>query len=131
VSAQPPKAFEPRAHEPAPGVRLTSGPPALTETLNSALDRLAEERAQNQLLRETVASQERALTEKDNKVKELTVQLETYDAKIRSMQEALEKWKDDVLGFRDEMRDYEEAQIQVQQEILVLLRGFKKDAQAK
>jgi hypothetical protein len=42
------------------------------------------------------------------------------------MEAALTRWKEDVLGFREEMRDYEGAQIEVLQEILLLLKEFKK-----
>ena len=41
------------------------------------------------------------------------------------------KWKQDVLGFRDEMRAYEEAEIEVLREVAVLLRGFKKESDAQ
>jgi chromosome segregation ATPase len=118
------------APEPTPDIKLGGSGPALTETLDRALDRLAEESAANQRLRETVATLEHALAEKEGMIDDLTGELSTCDAKIAQMEDALEQWKKDVLGFRSEMRDYEEAQIQVLQEIAVLLKGFKKEQEA-
>jgi chromosome segregation ATPase len=130
VVAAAPTLAEATTPEPAPDIKLGGSGPALTETLDRALDRLAEESAENQRLRETVAALDQALAEKQAVIDDLTSELSTCDAKIAQMEDALEQWKKDVLGFRSEMRDYEEAQIQVLQEIAVLLKGFKKEQEA-
>jgi hypothetical protein len=112
---------------PTPDIRMAAVGPALTETLDRALDRLAEESAENERFRETTAALEKALSEKEKTVQELAADLQECDLKIKEMEQSLENWKQDVLGFRNEMRDYEEAQIEVLQEIVLLLRGFKKE----
>ena len=132
VQPAAPEPAPPRVAEPSGDIKMSAAAaPALTETLNSAVQRLAEEKAENQRLRDTVAAQERALAEKDSMIQQLKADLATYDTRIKGLEESLEKWKADILGFRDEMRSCEEAQIQVQQEILMLLKGFKKEGQAK
>jgi chromosome segregation ATPase len=110
---------------------MAAPPPALTESLNAALDRLAQEKAEKDKLQETLATLERTLAERDATVREQAAQLQTYETRIQDMETSLEKWKEDVLGFRDEMRTYEEAQIEVLQEIAVLLRGFKKETESQ
>lgn len=111
--------------EPGPDITLGAPTPALTVTLDRALDGLTEARAENAKLKETVASLSRVLTHREKTITELTAQLQQCEATIGSLEAALEKWKRDVLGFREEMRDYEEAEIEVLQEIVLLLKGIE------
>ena len=114
-----------------PDIRLNSRAPALTETLERALDMLDEARVENAKLKEQIASVEKALADKESALQGLGEQLAQAETRIQQFEEALEKWKQDVLGFRDEMRAYEEAEIEVLQEVAVLLRGFKKQSEAQ
>jgi len=113
--------------EPNPAIKMNAPAPALTEALNSAMDRLAEQSAENARLKDTVAGLQKQLADRQAAAADLQRQLDECDVRIKEMEGALEKWKQDVLGFRDEMRNYEEAQIQVLQEVVNLLKGFKKD----
>lgn len=97
----------------------------VTEALDRALDVLKRETRDNEKLRQTIDSLQEALGEREQTIKGLNSQLETYTARTEKLEDALEKWKEDVLGFRDEMRKAEEAEIGVLQEILMLLRSFK------
>jgi TolA-binding protein len=117
----------PAAAEPA-NVRLGTGGPAITETLGQAMEMLAQARADNERLKETVATLQGTLEEKENALKTLADQLQQCEARTSGLEQSLEKWKQDVLGFRDEMRDCQEAEIQVLQEMLALLKGLKKEA---
>lgn len=114
-----------------PDIRLNSQAPALTETLARALDMLDEARVENAKLKEQIASVEKTLADKEGAMQGLGEQLAQAETRIQQFEEALEKWKQDVLGFRDEMRAYEEAEIEVLQEMAVLLRGFKKQSEAQ
>ncbi|KPK66192.1 MAG: hypothetical protein AMK73_00880 [Planctomycetes bacterium SM23_32] len=121
----------PMTPEPPVEIQLGAQRPALTEKLDTALDRLAEAEAANQTLRDTAAALEQKLAERDKTVGELTAQLDTYGERIKSVEASLRQWQEDVLGFRDEMRDYEEAEIEVLQQIVQLLKGFKKETQGE
>ncbi|MCK4376176.1 MAG: hypothetical protein KAX19_12630 [Candidatus Brocadiae bacterium] len=125
VLTPPPAASTPLRAEPGPDITLGAPTPALTVTLDRALDGLTEARAENAKLKETVASLSRVLTDRERTITDLTAQLQQCEATIGSLEAALEKWKQDVLGFREEMRDYEEAEIEVLQEIVLLLKGIE------
>ena len=111
-----------------------SAGPSLTEALDRVRDLLAKEKALSEKLREEVQSAKTLLEEKERAIKELQLQLETSTAENDDLQKALDdemgKWKDDILGFRDEMRTAEEAEIEVLQQILLLLKGFKAEKQS-
>ena len=67
---------------------------------------------------------EEASSEKDRKIEELEAGLVECDTMIAELETALKGWQLDVIGFRDELRDYEEAEIEVLQEMARLLRGL-------
>jgi len=111
----------------ADAIQLGSHAPAITETLNQTLEMLSAARDENARLRDDLAGTESRIAEKDRTIADLRTQLEEGDAKILALEAALDQWKQDVLGFRDEMRKAEEAEIEVLQKILVLLEGYKEE----
>ncbi len=115
--------------EAAPVIPFSERQPALTETLQRTLDMLTEARAENSRLKEKVVELNKELQEKEHQIADLTVRVEGGQSKVAELEQALDKWKKDVLGFRDEMRKAEEAELEVLQEILTLLKGFKKEQQ--
>ena len=48
--------------------------------------------------------------------------LEERRSRIEKLKKAVAEWKKDVIGFRNEMRSAEEAQMQALQQIIALLR---------
>jgi len=120
---------------PTPAAEQVSAGPSLTEALDRTLDLLANEKAQNEKLTEELQSAKMQVEEKDRTIKDLQLQLETCTAKSGELQKTLDddmvKWKDDVLGFRDEMRTAQEAEIEVLQQILLLLKDFKAEKASK
>jgi len=112
---------------PSPLLALNATAPALTEALESALSRLAEQRAENTRLRAATAELQQRLLERDSILARLQQDLSECDSKIDEAHQALSKWQQDVLGFRDEMRQAEEAELEVLQEVLALLKSFKKE----
>ena len=114
-----------------PDIRLGADRPALTETLERALEMLTEQRARNEKLKETVASLERSLAAKDDAIEDLNRQLTESGTRVKEFETNIEKWKQDVLGFRDEMRASQEAEIEVLQQVVLLLREFKKESDAE
>ena len=90
-----------------------------------------EAKAENERLKLGMADSDKKMAEKDAQIKELTRQLDVASGDVGKLNEALDKWKTDVLGFRDEMRKADEAEIQVLQEILMLLKGFAKEKPAQ
>ncbi len=97
----------------------------VTEALDRALDVLKRETRESEKLRQTIDTLQNASDEKEQTIKGLNSQLETYATRIKKLEDALGKWKEDVLGFRDEMRRAEAAEIGVLHEILALLRGLE------
>lgn len=122
----PPLGDRPEKAE-APVVPFSETRPAITETLQRTMDMLAECRAEKARLEEQVAKLTEELQEKDRKIADLTVSLEGGQNRVAELQEALDRWKQDVLGFRDEMRTAEEAELQVLEDIMGLLKSFKKE----
>ena len=113
--------------ESTPQIGFNASAPSITETLEKTVDMLLQAKAENERLKLTLADSDRKTAEKDAKIQELTKQLDVASGDVGKLQEALEKWKSDVLGFRDEMRKADEAEIHVLQEILMLLKGFAKE----
>ncbi len=99
----------------------------ITETLERTVDMLTRERARNERLQERIAELEDELAAKNRETRELNDKLTGADSEVRQLEQSLEKWKADVLGFRDEMRQAEEAEMQALQEIIALLRKFAKE----
>jgi outer membrane murein-binding lipoprotein Lpp len=108
---------------------VTLGTPqgSLTETLDKTLALLARERADSEAFRKTVGDLKESLAQKDQKIGELSAQIQDSNTKIEKLEGALDKWKEDVLGFRDEMRKAEEAEIDALQQILTLLGKNKEE----
>jgi len=142
AQASPPSApVQPPAPRPVQPMHLTGGDmsdvrvgpqaPAITETLDRTLNMLAEARLENEKLKEQLAAAQKVLAAREAETEEMTAQLAQAGARVHEFEEAMEKWKKDVLGFRDEMRAYEEAEIEVLREVAVLLRGFKREADAQ
>lgn len=100
---------------------------ALTETLNTTLNMLSQARAENEKLQETAAELRQQLQDKSSAVNQLQAQLQAGDEKVQELEAALRMWQADVLGFRDEMRQAEEAELEVLQQIVTLLQTFKKE----
>ena len=111
----------------APQIPFNSGGPSITELLDKTQGLLLQANAESDRLRLALAESDKKLAEKDAQIKDLTAQLSVASGDVGKLQEALEKWKADVLGFRDEMRKADEAEIQVLQEVLMLLKGFAKE----
>ena len=145
VAAPAPAPAAPAPADPPPAPRLVTVPgsedssdlafnakaPAVTETLEKTVDMLLQAKADNERLKAALADTEKKLAEKDASVQELTQQLDVASGDVGKLQDALEKWKTDVLGFRDEMRQADEAEIEVLQQILTLLKGFAKEKPAE
>ncbi|MCK4282845.1 MAG: hypothetical protein KAX44_00905 [Candidatus Brocadiae bacterium] len=113
--------------ETEPVLAFAAGGFALTETLNKTLNMLSQAREENEKLQETVAELRQQLQEKSSAVNQLQTQLQAGDEKVQELEAALRTWQADVLGFRDEMRQAEEAELEVLQQILTLLQIFKKE----
>ena len=122
-------ALAPPEEDLSPDIRFNTAGPALTETLDKVFEMLEAERTENEKLRIAIASLQQRLSEKERKIAELTAQLDAGAARVGELEASLEKWKEDVLGFRDEMRAAEEAEIAVLQQILSLLNSFQKERQ--
>ncbi len=105
--------------------------PAVTETLKKTVDMLVQAKADNARLKTVLADAQKQLADKDAQIKQLSEQLDSASVDVGKLQDSLEKWKADVLGFRDEMRQADEAEIQVLQQILTLLKGFAKEKPAQ
>jgi peptidoglycan hydrolase CwlO-like protein len=101
--------------------------PAITETLQKTVDMLLQAKSDNAHLKAALDDAQKELTQKDAQIKELTGQLDVASGDVAKLQDALDKWKSDVLGFRDEMRKANEAEIEVLQQVLTLLKGFAKE----
>ncbi len=125
------------ASRPAPGLSATpvqaepvlpfgAAELSLTETLDRTLTGLEEVRTENARLKEKVAQLEGQLQQRDETIDRLNAQLSAGGNKIQQMEDALQKWQQDVLGFRDEMRAAEEAELTVLQKMLTLLQEFEK-----
>ncbi len=130
-AAPPPPLLEtvvpPPLVETEPVLAFSTGGSALTETLNKTLNMLGEAREENEKLQEAVAELRQQLQEKGSAVNQLQTQLQAGDEKFQELEAALQAWQADVLGFRDEMRQAEEAELEVLQQILTLLHTFKKE----
>jgi molecular chaperone GrpE (heat shock protein) len=120
-----------KANAPEPVVPFGGAGPALTETLNNTMELLEEARAENERLKETISDLRIDLQEKENTIQNLRAKAEAGDTRIAETEKALEQWKADVLGFRDEIRQAEEAELQVLQEILTVLKGFKAEKESE
>ncbi len=101
-------------------------------TLTEALGR-AEERIKIQ--KETIRGLEKELKKTRSELKEVRTQrdnlrgkMETYKKQLSEFEKSMAKWKKDVLGFRDEIRHSEKAEMQALKQIIILLRkaGGKK-----
>lgn len=112
--------------QPPSEIAFSRSAPAITETFSKTVDMLTRERARNEELQKDMERLKEQLAAKDQKLQQLQESLKTADEKVASLEEALEKWKHDVLGFRDEMRKAEEAEIEVLQRIMRLLQDFEK-----
>jgi len=127
----PPEAPQqpPAAPPEPPGrqIKLAQPSPALTETLSRVLGMLEKEKAENERLRRQVAALGQQLAEKDRTIAQLTLERDAFTEQVQALEGSLGKWKQDVLGFRDEMRQAEEAEIEVLQQILLLLESFQKE----
>ena len=121
----------PRPEAERPVVPFGGAGPALTETLNNTMKMLEEARAENERLKETIGDLRMELQEKENTIQNLRAKAEAGDTRIAETEKALEQWKADVLGFRDEIRQAEEAELQVLQEILTVLKSFKAEKEAE
>ncbi len=124
--------------ESASGWRVTSGdkPPeaprqpagpssTLTQALDRALDTVKAQEAEIARMEQAIGMLSDQLEQQKLAVKELTAQLQQSDTAITALQEANRQWKHSVIGFREEMRDAEEAEMQAIKEILLLLKGFQ------
>jgi chromosome segregation ATPase len=105
--------------------------PSLTEALDDALDKLEEARTENEQLQLTTDELAQALADRERQIRDMQDEITACRTRIKGLEDALEAWKADVLGFREEMRDYEEAEMQVLQEMVLLLRGFKVQKQTQ
>ena len=131
-TAVAPVSIPPALPEPVPAaeggpiaeIRLAPTGPSLTETLDKALDMLTSERARSEQLSADIARLELLASEKSAIIEELTAKIQLSDTRAKGLEQSLELWNDDVLGFRDEMRRAEEAELAVLQEILLLLKDF-------
>ncbi len=119
----------PAAPAEAPGrqIKLAQPSPALTETLSQVLGMLEKEKAENERLRREVAGLGEQLAEKDRTIAQLTLERDAFTEQLQTLEGSLGKWKQDVLGFRDEMRQAEEAEIEVLQQVLLILKSFQKE----
>ncbi len=98
------------------------GDTSLTERLQRTLDRLATVEAENARLRKELGSLRDQLAKKDRELKEAQNKLATYSDRIKALERDLAAWKKDVLGFRDEMREAEKAQMEALVKVIKLLK---------
>jgi hypothetical protein len=152
LEVSPPENVEPPAPAPAPSQEAArpavqavepeaggDGPleipfartgPSITESFERTVDMLTRERANNQMLKKEVADLKQQLAEKEVRIKDLQRQLQAAEEEVAKLEEGLEAWKADVLGFRDELRKAEEAEIDVLHQILQLLKKFEKQGES-
>jgi len=105
---------------------FTGNQSTLTQSLDNALDQVNRQHAELQQLERKLGESQAELAAGTVRIEELTKALEASNTRVRKLEDALDKWKQDVLGFRDEMRQAEEAEMQALKEIIVLLKGFKR-----
>jgi len=119
----------PAAQPEAPGrqIKLAQPSPALTESLSQVLGMLEKEKAENERLRREVAALQGQIAEKDRTITQLTLERDAFTDQVQALEGSLGKWKQDVLGFRDEIRQAEEAEIEVLQQVLLILKSFQKE----
>jgi len=111
--------------EGAGAVAVGAGEPSLIDVLTRLTERLESAELENEQLTRTVDKLESELAEKDERMLQLSEDLDEGKTELQKLQEAVEKWKLDVLGFRDEMREAEQAQIKTLKAILVLLEKLE------
>jgi len=108
-----------------PVVPFSTADASLTETLDSTLTVLEEVRKENARLKETNAQLQQQLQQREETISRLNEELDAGGSRIQQLEGALQKWQQDVLGFRDEMRRAEEAELGILQKILALLQEFE------
>jgi uncharacterized protein YhaN len=111
---------------------VPSGPAreTLTEALDRAWQMLRQEREENARLRQSIAELQNGVAEKEARVKDLEGRLQEAQSELAHMEKALQQWKELVLGFRDEMREAERAELDTLKKIIKLLTGLEARAAA-
>jgi len=104
--------------------------PSLAEQLGQARLQLKELRDENRGLQATVADLSARIKVKDEAVARLEMRLQDSEKTTEALEGRLAKWQEDVLGFRAEMRDAAEAQINVLEKVLLVLEHLSTE-QAK
>jgi len=99
-----------------------AAPSSLTESLHDALGQVKEQRARIKTLNETVTELKQKLAAKTKEVEQLQSDLAERDERVKKLQGAVGKWKQDILGYRDEMRQAEEAEMKALTRIIALLK---------
>lgn len=102
--------------------KVAAAPSSLTESLHDALGQVKEQRARISALNEKIGELTEKLAAESQKVKELKSDLAERDERVQKLQDAVDKWKQDILGYRDEMRQAEEAEMKALTRIIALLK---------
>jgi len=103
-------------------VPLSGGRRSLTGALSNATQQLKKRSRQVDDLRQQVTELEKKLGKRKQKISGLKQKLKDCKSRIEKLQDAVEKWKEDVIGFRNEMRSAEEAEMQALKQVITLLR---------
>lgn len=104
------------------GRQVAAAPASLTESLHKALGQVKDQRARINAQSDTISELKEKLAVKEQEVKQLKEDLNERDDRVRKLQEAVDKWKQDILGYRDEMRQAEEAEMKALTRIIALLK---------
>jgi len=124
---EPQAAPSPKAGATARAPRAPGGPTrSLGDALGRTLDMLVRERAVAEDLDRRIAAAREKLARGKEVLADLEQKIQAQDALIKRLNDDLGRWKDQVLGTRDEVVRSEEIEKEVLQEIVLLLRALNR-----
>ena len=103
-------------------ISLSPGRRSLTRALSNATRQLKNRSREVERLRSKVTELEKKIEGKKQKIEGLQKQLKQRESRIEKLKKGLKKWKKDVIGFRNEMRSAEEAEMQALKQVIALMR---------
>ena len=95
---------------------------SLTSSLSRARKRIQSQQAEIQQLQETLHSSQSELKDVKEERDRLKAKVSEQGKRVESLKQAVQDWKENVLGYRDEMRQAEKAEMQTLKQIIMLLR---------
>jgi uncharacterized coiled-coil DUF342 family protein len=96
---------------------------AWSEKYNKLSEEMTQEHAKNQLLKEENDKLKEKLSGTEKQLEQAQKELAEANSLLIDMRKELNNWKNDVLGYRDEMRNANKVQIEALGRILSMLGG--------